>query len=998
MKQYRITKEDILQTTDGGLDILRYYIPDIDDHLRTKKHFVDPGREEKTPSSKVKKLPDGNYVVNDFGDDGKWLNGIGYTQKRERCEYGEAIRLIAERHGIGSNDQIQSMYQAQVTSEEARPDQADGEWYFNHAEEVQESHLRIIFSDKVWAYVEFQNRGRTAEERKQAVLDHFRSVLKEQHWHVLDSYTVVKNRRATTFSATEFYPIFRIEEETSDNKRFSKIYQPKSKDKSKRFFYHGSFDPRFLHGYDQIRRAYQDLLAQAKKESDDDDSKETPKLKEIIYCTGGSDALNFRALGYHVVYPSSEHFKLSKDQLFKLFGKAESVMTCPDLDSTGQMQNHRLCMDDSHTIFLDIRTIELPEDLKSKRDQYGRPCKDLRDYLKYNRPYDLANLVKVAKMYRFWDESIAYDRSGNVKMKYGRPQYEFKLSVERILNFLVKAGFGRRKVNEETIEFIQIDGNLVRQVKPEDIKSYLLAFLRSRFLHEDLLNLMHRSPALSTTSFDSLPMLDPDFRDYDQWTQYMFFKNITWKITAGGVEEVPNSKVDKMVWETKIHNHRVRRLDPMFKVSQSEDGKYSLEIFNQDSMFFRFLMQTSRIHWRKELEDNLDDISKEEADRYRDENKFNIAGPNLTDQERYDQVLHLINKMYAFGYMMHRHKSESRPWIVFGMDDTPQKDQGSFGGTGKSIFFKGVRTVKNLLLLDGKNEKLFEDNHVFEQVTINTDLVYIDDASRNFPMERIFSLATADMTVNPKGKTRVSIPYEESPKMGITTNFSPDDLGSSTIRRILFFGASNYYHVDKSGMFRENRQPIDDFGKEFWSAAYTEEDWNLDLNFMAQCCQLYLSWPTWIEAPMGNIMDRSLTNNMGFSFLAWAEVFFAPESGRLDCFVSSHYALEDYKQDSGIKMITSHGFNQKMRLFAQLKKYKLNPKETQNSDGRVLKTWDEIRFDNREKRWVKGERKKTQSMIYLQSGTEALTETVFDPTIAPGDLPSPVAGTEAPGF
>ncbi len=1002
MKQYKITKEEIFQLTNGGLDVFRHYISDIDDYVRTGKHFVDPSREETTPSSKIKKLSDGNYVVNDFGDDGKWMNAIAYTQKRERCEFGEAIRIISERHNIGSAEEIRSMYEAEVSSVEAKPDQPDGEWYFLHAQDISENHLKILFSEKVWSYIEYKHITRPPAERMEAVIKEFKAILLEQHWHFLESYTIIKDRKAITFKATEFYPIIRIEEEASEDKRFSKIYQPKSKDKGKRFFYHGKFDAQFLHGFSQAKKAYEKLLETSPDDSSEDGAKkEKPKLDEIIYCTGGSDALNFRALGYHVVYPSSEHFKLTKKQVFSLFAMAKSVLTCPDLDSTGQMQNHRLCLSNQHKIFLDIRTIELPRELQTRRDQYGRPCKDLRDYLKYYTSSDLRNLVRVAKMYRFWDEMPAYDRTGNVKIKNGEPMNRYELSVERILNFLEKSGFGRRKINEETIEFIQIDGNLVRQVKPEDIKSFLLNFLRSRFVNEDLLNVVHKSTAISAGSFESLPLLNPDFRDYDAWTQYMFFQNITWKITAGGIEEIANTKVGKMVWEAKILQRKVRKLDDMFTISQDENKRFEIQILNQDSMFFRFLIQTSRVYWRKELEENLEAMEPEAAEKYLSENKFNIHGPNLSAEERDEQVQHLINKMYAFGYMLHRYKAKSRPWIVYGMDDTPQKENGSFGGTGKSIFFEGTRMTKNLLLFDGKNVKLFEDNHVFEQVTTNTDIMYVDDADRNFPMERVFSMATADLTINPKGKTRTSLLFSESPKMGITTNFAPDNLQPSTVRRLLFFGTSNYYHVDRSGMFRENRQPIDDFGKEFWSAEYTDEEWNNDLNFMAQCCRLYLSWPTWIEAPMDNIMDRALTNNMGFQFLAWAEVFFSKDSQKLDCYVPSQYALEDYVAEAKIKSITTNGFNQKMKMYAQYKKMIFNPKEVQNNEGRVIRTWNALRFDNREKKWIKDDRKKTQSMIYLQSETENINDIIFDPTeslVTEEDFPNPTPGTKSPEF
>lgn len=996
MIQYRITKEQIFQATDGGLDIIRFYIPGIDHFVGTTKKFAI--REEKTPSCAIKKAPDGNYLVADFGDDGRWMNGILLTQKMESCEFGEAIKIIAERHGIGSGEQIKSMYEPDVSTEDAAPNQNDGEWIFSHAEQASESHLRLLFSEKVWTNVDYEYRSRPAEERKEAVLTHFRSILKEQHWHALESYTVIKNRKAITFKATEFYPIWRIEEEVSADKRFSKIYQPKAKDKGRRFFYHGDFNPQFLHGYQQFKRAYEDFIANLDQTEEEEKRNPNPKLDEVIFCTGGSDALNFRALGYQVIYPSSEHFKLTKDQLFKLYAKATSVMTCPDLDYTGQDQNHKLCMNPLSDLYLDVRTIELPAALQNHRDQYKRSCKDLRDYLKYYKASDLKNLIKVALMYRFWDSFPAYDRKGNPKTKNGKAIMEFKLSMERVLNFLRKNGFGRRKVNDETMEFIQIDGNLVRQVRAEDIKAYLLTFLRSRFMPEDLLNVLHRSPMLSASSFDALPILDPDFRDYDMNTQYMFFKNITWKITGDGIEEIKNHNVKKMVWEKSILQHQVRKLDPMFEVTKDDLGELRLKILNDESNFFRFLTQTSRTHWQKELETNLEKLSAENVKTYKEKNKFTVFGENLTDVERRDQELHLLNKIYCFGYMVHRYKSESRPWVVFGMDDTPQKEQGSYGGTGKSVFFKGIRTIKNLLLLDGKNDKLFDDNHVFEQVTTNLDVLYIDDASERFPFERTFSMTTGDITVNPKGKTRVSIPYAQSPKIGITTNFAPNDLGSSTMRRILFFGCSNYYHVDKSGKFNENRQPIDEFGKDLWSEKYTDAEWTADLNFMAQCCQFYLSQSTWVEAPMKNIMDRSLTNLMGFNFYSWAEVFFSQESDRLDKYISLSYAMEEYQREQSVKGITSNGFNGKLSLYAQLKNFVLNPKDTQNKDGRVIKSWDILRFDPRDRKWMKSEGRKTQTMFYMQSNRKEINDIIYDPT-KEGEILPPLDSTiPAPSF
>lgn len=998
MSNYKISKDDILRVTNGGLDIFRYYIPDIDQYAGTRKKFKL--HEENTPSSSIKLLPDGNYVVADFGDDGKWMNAIAFTQKTENLEYGEAIRLLAGRYGIAETSQIESMFEPLFKTTDADPDQADGTWIFNPAEETPESHLRIIFSEKVWSHLDYTHRSKAGEERKEAVMNDLRRFMREQHWHSLDSYTIIKKRKAITISAAEYYPIIRIEENYEKNgvqKSFSKIYQPKAKKKSDRFFYNGDFDPQFLHGMLQVRKTYQAAVENA-PEPEEGKEREEVKLDEIIYCTGGSDALNFYALGYPVIYPSSEYFKLSKDILFKLFSMADNVMTCPDLDATGQKQNHNLCLNTSSDQYLDIRTIELPAALQQKRDQYGRPCKDLRDYLNHYTRKDLMNLIKVAKCYRFWDSSYSFDRSGKIKMRFGRPVQEYKLSAERVLNFLVKNGFGIHRISDEIYEYVHIDGNIVRVVRPEHVKSFVLNFLRSRFMPEELINVVHKSPILTASTYDTLPELSLDFKDNDVESQYLFFSNATWKVDKNGVKQLKPGEVDRMAWASKILPHKVQLKERMFTVTRDESGRYDIDIHDDSCLFFRFLMQTSRVHWQKELEENLAEMSADEQEAYKQRNKFTVKGENLTADERYDQLLHLVNKMYAFGYMVHRYKPASDPWIVMGMDDTPNKDGGSHGGSGKSIFFKALAQLKSLIELDGKNAKLFEDNHVFEQVTKNTDIIYIDDAARNFPMERTFSMTTGSMTVNPKGKTRITISNDDSPKMGMTTNFAPDDLSPSTLRRILFFGMSNYYHDNKLGEFKEKRQPRDDFGKELFKQ-YTAEEWNTTLNFMAQCCSLYLSFPEMIEAPMGNIMQRNLTNEMGLNFLAWAEVYFSSESGKLDCLVPSAVATKDYLAECGIKSITPQGFGNKLRSYARLKGLSLNPEELLNKDGRIIKNYDVLAYDERGKKWIKPGGKKTQQMFYFQTkGTPVDPEKVYDPTYDPTYLPVPVPGTPAPDF
>lgn len=975
MKNYKIKVEDIFEHTDGGLDIIRYYIHDIDRYISSNKHFAI--RDENTPSCSIKRMPDGNYVITDFGP-GEKYNGIALIQHMEKVTFGEAVKIAAERHNIPNAENVSELFNAAIKREPASPDQKEGERSFHYLEEVPEKWLEIIYSRSVFTHLEYKFRNTPESERREKILTEIRADLRRHHWHAIDYYTIVKNRMVTKISSSEYYPIFSIEEKHSKDKHFRKIYQPMARDKKHRFFYHGDFNSRFLHGLFQAEKLHQKLLQDQAEGEGEDDKKQSPKLSEIIYCPGGSDALNLSILGYNVIYPSSEHFKLDSHTLRHLFNISRDVITIPDLDETGQRVNHELCLNTNSELYLDIRVADLPAKLALKRDRYNRPCKDVRDFLQHFPARELNGHIKTARKYKFWDTHFALDRSGSPKIKYGQPVVEYKLSAERILYFLSKNGFHQYDLNKETTIFVQIEGNVVKPVKPEEVKGFLISFLRKRFFHEDLLNIVHNSPIVTDRVLTSLSRTEVDFSDYSRDSQYMFFQNSTWLIKAEGIEVLGASTSDKYVWYDKILPYSVKKRDDMFKIEQTGEDSFSIDIYNTDCMFFRYMIQTSRVHWREELDNKLANLSPEDQAKYLEENKFNIAGPLLSEQERNDQKLHLMNKIYAMGYLIHRYKNPSRAWIVLAMDDTPKRDSGSHGGTGKSIFFKALSHIKEQIFLDGKQAKLFDDAHVFEQVTKSTDIVYIDDAAQYFPFESTFSKVTGSITVNPKGKTRTTMDFAEAPKLGMSTNYSPDDLSPSTLRRILFIGMSDYYHANDKGEFSEKRQPIDDFGKNLFSD-FTDDEWEATLNFLAQCCKAYLSLEETIHAPMKNIMERSLTHNMGINFLSWAEVFFSETT--INKHIPRSVAIESYVRDAKIKSITAQGFMSKLRLFAQLKSYSLNPKELTNKDGRIIKLYDTIEYDNRIKSYIKPGGKKTQEFIYLKEPGKDLTDDIYDPVL-----------------
>lgn len=184
----------------------------------------------------------------------------------------------------------------------------------------------------------------------------------------------------------------------------------------------------------------------------------------------------------------------------------------------------------------------------------------------------------------------------------------------------------------------------------------------------------------------------------------------------------------------------------------------------------------------------------DEANRYRTEHKFDIAGPLLTTEEIAEQKLNLINKIYAIGYNLHRYKSPSRAWAIYAMDNKIGDEEQCNGRSGKSFLFKAFRFFMQTVNLSGRNPKLLDNPHVFDQVDKHTGFVLIDDCDRYFPIKQFYDMVTGGMTVNPKNNKSFFLEFEESPKFGFTTNYVPRDFDSSTNARMLYMVFSDYYH------------------------------------------------------------------------------------------------------------------------------------------------------------------------------------------------------------
>lgn len=891
-----IDQQDILSATRGGLDIILTYYPQAQASLESSRKEFKIRESERTASARLKQLNDGNWVVTDFGDDATPRNGIQICMKEDEISYREAIAKLAGRYGIGGiNPEINK------PGFEKRPatvDEKEGETYFDIKEEITEKELAEL--------------GPLVTK----------SVCDKYNVHSLNSFTYIKDRIAQVTTSNENYPIF-----MRDCGEFQKIFQPKNPDKAYRFRYAGKKPKEFVNGLAQVEKAYKDLNEDYDPESDDAKKKKMRKLGEIIRASGERDALNVAGMGYNVIWFNSESESINPKLYFELTKMADDIYNLPDIDATGKRQAIKLGLQ-----YLDIKTIWLPAKLGEYKDHRGKPRKDFRDYVDlYPKLEDFKKLLRVAMPMRFWDEQHT---DNGIKYFFNN---------EQAYAFLQGNGFYQfeNKNVRDGMMFVHMNNNIVRQSEPEDCRKFIQNFLRERYLPIALKNTIHRSNQLNESSLRGLDEIKLDFTDYDKQSQYLFFLNKTWKVSAAEITELKPSEVDRYVWEEEVIKHKVSKTDPPFRIKfDKEDNEFDIDVLNTDSDFFKFLINASRIHWKRELAPPAPPEGGETHD-YFEANRYNIAGPRLEYEEKWEQKQHLINKIFSIGYLLHRYKDPARPWCVFAMDNKITETGESHGRSGKSFCYRTIRYFMKSVTLNGRNPKLTENPHVYDRVTEHTDYVLIDDADQYLNFGFFFNALQGDLEVNPKNNQSYEIPFEHVPKFCITSNYTLRNIDPSTEGRILYTVFSDYYHVKTEGEdYTEDFTIRDDFGKNLF-LDYNEEEWNNDFNFFAACLQFYLSVPREMKLnpPMDNVTKRNLRTEMTEAFKNWADVYFDAKEGMCDKLIERDVAFKDFAEKSGQHKWTTNKFTKALKAWSKYTDYveSFNPAQFRNSSGRIIR-------------------------------------------------------------
>lgn len=898
--------EKIYDATDAGREIIYYYYPQAKD-TEGKQRFFKIRGNEKTASASMKQL-NGIWKVTDFGDDGTAMSPIEICMREENLEFREALYRLAERYEVSEKLSF-TVNKPVIEQREATPEEKEGAFTYKLKEKFTEFELKVL-----------------GPMVKQETCDRY-------SYFSVESYTKTKDRKTTTISSTETYPIF-----MRNCVEFRKIYQPLNPDKAFRFFYDGVKPKNYINGMDELKKAYEKFIKQLEDEENDDfDEEKAPdtkklkkqkKLPEAIFCSGERDALNVAGMGYLPLWMNSETAKLDSFNYNEISKRVERIYNIPDLDETGIKKGYEFALD-----YIDVFTINLPEKIRTYRDMRGKPRKDLRDFVElYPNTFEFKELVRMAKPCKFWEK--IYTKEG----------VKWEINTIYMLHFLKVNGFGKiTDVENGKVTFIKITGYTIKEITGKQIRSFIKKFMDDRRIDHDIQNLMLNSKRAGVSVMDDLEDMMPDFTDYSAESQTFFFQNKAIKIYADKLEEKQGNEAGIYAWEKKVSPHYFKRIEPAFSAKYDEDNEcVTFEVKHIKSHFFRFLINASRMYWREEFE-NRTEKSIEENDKFLQDYKFAIASPRLTRDENVEQLEHLINKVFTIGYLLHRYKSPSKGWGTWVMENKLSEDDESAGGSGKSFMFEFLKNLKNTVSLSGRNQKLTENQHVLDRVDEHTDILLIDDAYKYFDFNFFYSMITGNMNINEKNVKSKEIEYRRSAKVAVTSNYPPPDRDSSTMRRILLCVFSDYYHkATEDNKYNSDMRIADDFGYDLHDEKYKEEWWNEDFNFCIDCLQFYLStipYNLMLQPPMKNVIARMNIQQMGEQFKEWAEVYFNKNSENVDRLIYKSQAMDDFLRASNIKGWSSKKFLKALKAFVDNAEHIeiLNPVQLRNDGKRIIK-------------------------------------------------------------
>lgn len=174
------------------------------------------------------------------------------------------------------------------------------------------------------------------------------------------------------------------------------------------------------------------------------------------------------------------------------------------------------------------------------------------------------------------------------------------------------------------------------------------------------------------------------------------------------------------------------------------------------------------------------------------------------------------------------------------------------------------------------------------------------------------------------------VPFEYSPKILLSTNYTIKGVDVSTLRRQFILEFSDYFNIRYT--------PEMEFKKRFFDD-WNEEEWNCFYNFMVGC-ELYYLQNGLVDYERVNVDHKKLVESTSEEFVEFMEDM---ELDKLHDKKATHQKFIDANQD--FKNQPQKTFTSWVKLYAKLKGLKFDPKKSGAERGFILSNTESGRMD-----------------------------------------------------
>lgn len=275
----------------------------------------------------------------------------------------------------------------------------------------------------------------------------------------------------------------------------------------------------------------------------------------------------------------------------------------------------------------------------------------------------------------------------------------------------------------------------------------------------------------------------------------------------------------------------------------------------------------------------------------------------------------ILSFQTAIGYLLHAYTSPDTTVAVIAYDDALNDGRKANGGNGKGIVGEALRYMRNVIVIDGKAYR--EDNQFqWNDVTDETQVIYVDDPNKKFTLNKLFSLITNGLNIQQKFRNSLRKTLAYSPKWYIAPNYMLEGGDNSSDRRQHILTFSNYYSSRRKQ--KTGRPIVDVHGCRFYDD-WDDDQWNAFFTYMMECVLLYmmegLKSYTCPSVAVSQIASR--TSATFFDWVMYAGIKDGTKT-------TAHELLQKYKTATNDLTMESNLFMHYLRTYAQYKELQID--------------------------------------------------------------------------